>query len=116
MFGLFSKGPPKKNKKKNNKAAKPKNSAIQKAQLEKKKEEIAANKKAEEKSALARAELLENMAMAREHIGEDTLDKIADAMTAMQKSKIQQAKRVITGGDQTKMKDEMLHMIREDKK
>lgn len=111
MFGLFTKGPPKKDKK----PGKAPNKAIQKAQLKKKKEEIAASKAAEEKSALARAELLENMAMARENIGEDTLDKIADAMTAMQKNKIQQAKRVIEAGDENKMKDEMLFMIREEK-
>lgn len=58
-----------------------------------------------------RAQAMANVRSARAHIGEDTLDKIAAAMTKKQQSSMEQAKRQIKGADVDKVLDELKFML-----
>lgn len=74
-----------------------------------------AEKKAARKSADIRSALQENMRTARENIGDETLDKIAQAMSKMQKSRIQTAKRTIQAAGTTRASEELRSLMREEK-
>lgn len=58
-----------------------------------------------------RAQAMANVRSARAHIGEDTLDKIAAAMTKKQQSAVEVAKRQIQGADVDKVLDELKWML-----
>jgi len=58
-----------------------------------------------------RAQAMANVRSARAHIGEETLDKIAAAMTKKQQSAMEQAKRQIQGADVNKVLDELKWML-----
>jgi hypothetical protein len=58
-----------------------------------------------------RAQALANAKMARESIGEDTLDRIAAAMAKKQNSATEQAKRKIQEADAERVANEILSMI-----
>ncbi|MFK7840288.1 MAG: hypothetical protein AB8B83_08170 [Bdellovibrionales bacterium] len=58
-----------------------------------------------------RAKAMANVRSARAHIGEDTLDKIAAAMTKKQQSAMERAKRDIQGADVDKVLDELKWML-----
>ncbi len=60
-----------------------------------------------------RAQALANVRAARAHIGEETLDKIAEAMTAKQRSATEQAKQQIQAADPDRVLDELLLMMKE---
>lgn len=62
-----------------------------------------------------RAEAMANVRAAREHIGEDTLDRIAAAMTKKQQSATEQAKAQIQSADPDRVLDEILYMLDERK-
>lgn len=64
------------------------------------------------KSRRIREEALANARSARLAIGEETLDKIAAAMTRKQQSAMEQAKRQIHQSDPDKVLDELLMMMR----
>jgi hypothetical protein len=64
------------------------------------------------KSQRIREEALANARSARIAIGEDTLDKIAAAMTRKQQSVMEQAKRQINTADPDKVLDELLYMLK----
>ncbi|GJL85781.1 MAG: hypothetical protein DHS20C02_15560 [Micavibrio sp.] len=66
------------------------------------------------KSQRIREEALANARAARAQIGEDTLDKIAAAMTKKQQSATEQAKAQIKAADSDRVVDEILAMIDED--
>lgn len=74
------------------------------------KQEKTAKKKAKRSQQL-REEALANAKAARENIGEETLDRIAAAMTKKQKSNTEQAKRAIQDADADRVAQEILHMI-----
>ena len=57
------------------------------------------------------AEAMANVRAARAHIGEETLDKIAAAMTKKQQSAMEKAKRDIAGADVDKVLDELKFML-----
>jgi len=57
------------------------------------------------------AQAMANVRAARAHIGEDTLDKIAAAMTKKQQSAMEKAKRDIAGADVDKVLDELKFML-----
>ena len=59
-----------------------------------------------------RAQALANAKMARENIGEDVLDRIAEAMTKKQQSATEQAKAQINNADPDKVLDELLFMLK----
>lgn len=75
-----------------------------------KKAEKAAKKQAVQSEKL-RAEALENARAARENIGSDTLDRIAAAMTAKQKSNTEQAKAAIMKSDAERVAQELMALI-----
>lgn len=56
-----------------------------------------------------------NMASARAEIGDETLEKIKEAMLKKQQSTIEQAKNRIRETDPTEVRDHLRTMIREDK-
>ncbi len=58
-----------------------------------------------------RAQALANAKMARESIGEDTLERIAAAMAKKQNSATEQAKRKIQEADAERVASEILSMI-----
>ena len=58
-----------------------------------------------------RAQAMANVRSARAHIGEETLDKIAAAMTKKQQSAMEKAKRDIQGADVDKVLDELKFML-----
>ncbi|MGB0720523.1 MAG: hypothetical protein ACPGRX_08615 [Bdellovibrionales bacterium] len=58
-----------------------------------------------------RAQALANARAARQHIGEDVLDKIAAAMTAKQQSAMEQAKRKLQSADPDRLLDELKFML-----
>lgn len=62
------------------------------------------------------AQALANARAAREQIGEDTIQKIAAAMTKKQQSAVEQAKRKIEGADLDRVLDELKFMMDEKKK
>lgn len=64
------------------------------------------------KSQRIREEALANARAARIAIGEETLDKIAAAMTKKQQSVMEQAKRQINTADPDKVLDELLYMMK----
>lgn len=64
------------------------------------------------KSQKIREEALANARAARLSIGEDTLDKIAAAMTKKQQSVMEQAKGQIRNADPDKVLDELLFMLK----
>lgn len=64
------------------------------------------------KSQRIREEALANARAARIAIGEDTLDKIAAAMTKKQQSVVEQAKRDINKADPDKVLDELLYLLK----
>ncbi len=76
----------------------------------KSKEEKAAKAKAE-KSEKLRAEAMENVRAAREAIGEETLERIAAAMTKKQQSAVERAKAQINQSDSEKVKDGIMSML-----
>lgn len=78
-----------------------------------KKDKDKKSKKAAQTREEVHAQALENMRAARAHIGEETLEKIAAAMTAKQKSATEQAKRQIQESDPDKVLDELLLMMKE---
>ena len=55
-----------------------------------------------------------NVRAARENIGDETLQRIAAAMTAKQKSNTEQAKRAIQDADADRVAQEILYMIEQD--
>lgn len=57
------------------------------------------------------AEAMANFSAARAHIGEDTLDKIAAAMTKKQQSAMERAKRDLENVDVDRMLDELKWML-----
>ena len=57
------------------------------------------------------AAAMANFSAARQHIGEDTLDKIAAAMSKKQQSAMERAKRDIAGADVDKVLDELKWML-----
>lgn len=59
-----------------------------------------------------REEALANVRDARAHIGEETLDKIAAAMTRKQHSAFERAKADINAQDPDKVLDEVLFMLK----
>ena len=61
-----------------------------------------------------REEAMANARAARAQIGEDTLDKIAAAMTKKQQSATEQAKAQIKAADSDRVVDEILFMLDED--
>ena len=67
------------------------------------------------RSRQIREQALANARAARAHIGEDTLDRIAAAMTKKQNSAIERAKRQINESDPDKVLDEILFMLDEGK-
>lgn len=58
-----------------------------------------------------RAQALANLSAARANIGEETLDRIAAAMTKKQQSAMERAKRDIAGADVDKVLDELKFML-----
>ncbi|NCT41329.1 MAG: hypothetical protein GW778_06690 [Alphaproteobacteria bacterium] len=58
-----------------------------------------------------RAQAMANVRSARAHIGEETLDRIAAAMTKKQQSATEIAKRQIQGADVDKVLDELKWML-----
>lgn len=64
------------------------------------------------KSQALREKAMENARAARLAIGEETLDKIAAAMTAKQRSATEQAKEKIRQSDPDKVLDELLFTLR----
>lgn len=65
-----------------------------------------------DKSRRIREEALENARNARLAIGEETLDRIAAAMTKKQQSVLERSKRQINESDPDKVLDELLLMMR----
>lgn len=59
------------------------------------------------------AQAMENVRAARAHIGEETLDRIAEMMTKKQQSAMEQAKRDIQAADPDKVLDELLFTMRQ---
>ena len=57
------------------------------------------------------AQAMANFSAARQNIGEDTLDRIAAAMTKKQQSAMERAKRDIAGADVDKVLDELKWML-----
>jgi len=57
------------------------------------------------------AQAMANFSAAREQIGEDTLDRIAAAMSKKQNSAMERAKRDIQGADVDKVLDELKWML-----
>lgn len=57
-----------------------------------------------------------NMASARAEIGDETLEKIKEAMMKKQASAIEKAKAQIKAADEGKVRDNIQFMMREDKK
>lgn len=64
------------------------------------------------KSQRIREDALANARAARMSIGEETLDKIAAAMTKKQQSIMEQAKGQIKTADPDKVLDELLYMLK----
>jgi hypothetical protein len=62
-------------------------------------------------SAAIRAQALANARKAREHIGEETLQKIAAAMQKKQQSAIEQAKLKISQADADRVAEEIISML-----
>lgn len=60
-----------------------------------------------------REEALANARAARAHIGEDTLDRIAMAMTRKQQSTFEQARTRINASDSDRVAEEILAMLDE---
>jgi len=58
-----------------------------------------------------RAQAMAYRSEAREHIGEDVLDRIAEAMRKKQNSVMERAKRDIAGADADKVLDELKFML-----
>lgn len=56
-----------------------------------------------------------NMASARAEIGDETLDKIREALLKKQQSAIEQAKNKIRATDDDKVRDHLRYMMREEK-
>lgn len=56
-----------------------------------------------------------NAAAARAEIGDETLEKIKEALLKKQQSAIEQAKAKIKAADQDKVRDHIQFMMREDK-
>jgi hypothetical protein len=56
-----------------------------------------------------------NAASARAEIGDETLDKIKEALLKKQASAIEQAKRQIQAADQDKVRDNIKFMMNEDR-
>ena len=67
------------------------------------------------RSRQIREQALANARAARAHIGEDTLDRIAAAMTKKQNSAMERAKSQINEADPDKVLDELLFMLDEGK-
>ncbi len=77
----------------------------------KKKKAAKAAKKKEKQTESLRAEAMANVRAARENIGEETLDRIAAAMTKKQQSNTEQAKKSIQSADAERVAQEILYMI-----
>lgn len=69
--------------------------------------------KPDREELIARAKA--SMAAARAEIGDETLDKIREAMMKKQASAIEQAKARIKAADTDKVRDNIQFMMREDK-
>ncbi len=67
-------------------------------------------------SEALRAQAMENVRAARENIGEDTLDRIAAAMTKKQQSATEQAKARIKEADPDRVLDELKWMLEDKRK
>ncbi len=61
------------------------------------------------------AQAKKNMAAARAEIGDETLEKIKEALLKKQSSAIEKAKAQIRATDQEKVRDHLKYIIREDK-
>ncbi|MCB1532077.1 MAG: hypothetical protein KDJ35_04315 [Alphaproteobacteria bacterium] len=81
--------------------------------LSKEKKADKAAKKKEAHSQKLREEALANARAARENIGDETLQRIAAAMTAKQQSNTEQAKRAIQNADAERVAQELLQMIKD---
>lgn len=73
----------------------------------------AANAKPTREEILAQAKA--NMATARAEIGDETLDKIREALLKKQQSAIEQAKNKIRSTEDDKVRDHLRYMMREEK-
>ena len=61
-----------------------------------------------------KAEAMNNARAAREAIGEDTLDKIAEEMSKKQKSNVEKAKRDITSRDDNQIAENLRDLMNDD--
>ena len=75
-----------------------------------KKAEKAAKAKAEQ-SAKIREEAMANARAAREALGDETIQKITEAMTAMEQQSIRKAQKQIQSADPDKVLDELKFMM-----
>ncbi len=64
-------------------------------------------------SATIRAEALARMRTAREVIGEDTLERVAEALIRKQKSTIEQAKSRIESAEADRVAENILALLKE---
>lgn len=64
-------------------------------------------------SADIRAQAMANVRAARENIGEETLDRIAAAMTKKQQSNTERAKNAIQDADVDRVTQELLSLLQE---
>ena len=75
-------------------------------------------KKKTKKSKPSREEIIKNATKAmqkkREEIGDETLEKIRDAIAKRENSALEKAKRKIMAADQDKVRDHLSYMMRED--
>jgi len=61
-----------------------------------------------------RAQALENVRAARENLGQDTIDRIAELMRAKENSTVERKKAEILEHDASRVAAELLYMLRED--
>ena len=69
--------------------------------------------KSAKKSADLRAQALKNVRAARENIGEETLDRLASAITKKEQSAAEQAKKKIQQADPDRVLDELMWMMQD---
>lgn len=62
----------------------------------------------------ARAKALQNARSARDHLGQDTIERIAELMKQKEHSEAERAKAQIIAGDATRFAAELLYMLREE--
>ena len=90
---------------------KTKKSKTDKRGKKKSKELQASVEEGKSESQRIREEALANARAAREHIGEETIQKIAAAMAKKQNSPMQKALRQIENADADRVADEIMYML-----